>query len=144
MNIKYNCYSGLKAPSTDVLALSEQDSGTSTWKKCSSFRHTSSSLGAAGSSKARGSFLYKKPSCSSGGPSGQFVCRGADGKGGLTTVLKTGSHQQGMKVGAPRSLTCLHAFTMPPALQVLQLSCMKSKGSWATDDLGDHSVGGLF
>ena len=72
-----------------------QDSGSSRWKQ--SFSHASSSLG-LGVGKGRGSFLHKKPP-GSGGPNGQFVCRGADGKGGRTTVLKTASLlQTGMKV----------------------------------------------
>ncbi len=59
----------------------------------------SSTLG-AGAVKGRASFLHKKPGFSSGGTSGQFVCRGADGKGGRTTVLKAGPLQHsGMKVG---------------------------------------------
>ncbi|BDA46329.1 hypothetical protein COCOBI_08-4210 [Coccomyxa sp. Obi] len=72
-----------------------QDSGSSRWKQ--SLNHVSSNLG-AGAVKGRASFLHKKPGFSSGGTSGQFVCRGADGKGGKTTVLKAGSlHHSGMK-----------------------------------------------
>ncbi|KAK9906637.1 hypothetical protein WJX75_005284 [Coccomyxa subellipsoidea] len=77
--------------------LSNRDSGSSRWKQ--SFSHASSSLG-LGVGKGRGSFLHKKPP-GSGGPNGQFVCRGADGKGGRTTVLKTASLlQTGMKRAA--------------------------------------------
>ena len=74
-----------------------QDSESSRWKQ--SFSHASSSLG-LGVGKGRGSFLDNKPGSSSGGSNGEFVRRGADGKGGRTTVLKMGSLQlSGEKVG---------------------------------------------
>ena len=97
----------------EVVINVSQDSGSSRWKQ--SLNHVSSNLGAGGI-KGRASFLHKKPGCSSGGTSGQFVCRGADGKGGRTTVLKAASLQHsGVKVG--QALVC--ANTMKSHLHLL-------------------------